>query len=57
MSAPWSAGRVLVGFPAAAVQVNKISFHRHFNRHDLDHVIQMGGTYLFYRGTFVLKDQ
>ena len=57
VSAPWLAGGVLVSFLAAAVQMNEISFHQHFNHNDLYHVIQMGGMYLFYRGARVLKDR
>src|SRR5262245_6786772 len=38
-SAPWLAGGVLVSFLAAAVQVNEIAFHQHFNHNDLYHVI------------------
>lgn len=57
VSAPWLAGGVLVSFLAAAVQINEISFHQHFNHNDLYHVIQMGGMYLFYRGALILKDR
>ena len=53
-SVPWLAGGVLVSFLAAAVQVNEIAFHQHFNHNDLYHVIQMGGMYLFYRGALIL---
>lgn len=56
-SAAWLAGGVLVSSLAAAVQVNEIAFHQHFNHNDLYHVIQIGGMYLFYRGAFVLKDR
>lgn len=57
MSAPWLVGGVLVSFLAAAVQVNGIALHHHFNHNDLYHVIQMGGMYLFYRGARLLKDR
>ena len=57
MSAPWLVGGVLVSFLAAAVQVNEIAPHHHFNHNDLYHVIQIGGMYLFYRGALVLKDR
>ena len=56
-SAPWLVGGVLVSFLAAAVQVNGIALHHHFNHNDLYHVIQIGGMYLFYRGALVLKDR
>ena len=56
-SATWMAGGVLVSFMAAAVQVNGVALHDHFNHNDLDHVIQMGGMYLFYRGALLLKDR
>lgn len=51
------AGGVLVSFMAAAVQVNGVALHDHFNHNDLDHVIQMGGMHLFYRGALLLKDR
>ena len=57
MSALWMAGGVLVSFMAAAVQVNGVALHDHFNHNDLDHVIQMGGMYLFYRSALLLKDR
>jgi hypothetical protein len=57
MSVPWLGGGVLVSFLAAAVQVNGIALHHHFNHNDLYHVIQIGGMYLFYRGALVLKDR
>ena len=57
MSAPWLVGGVLVSFLAAAVQVNGIALHDHFDHNDLYHVVQMGGMYLFYRGARVLKDR
>jgi hypothetical protein len=57
MSALWLLGGVLLSFLAAAVQVNGIALHYHFNHNDLYHVIQMGGMYLFYRGALVLKDR
>jgi len=57
MSVPWLVGGVLVSFLAAAVQVNGIALHHHFNHNDLYHVIQIGGMYLFYRGALVLKDR
>ena len=46
-----------MSFLAAAVQVNGIALHDHFNHNELYHVIQMGGMYLFYRGARVLKDR
>lgn len=51
------AGGVMVNFMAAAVQVNGVALHDHFNHNDLDHVIQMGGMYLFYRGALILTDR
>jgi uncharacterized protein DUF6962 len=57
VSAPWLIGGVLVSFLAAAIQVNEIALHRHFNHNDLYHVIQMGGMYLFYRGARLLNDR
>jgi len=57
LSASWLVGGVVVSFLAAAVQVNEIALHRHFNHNDLYHVIQMAGMYLFYRGALVLKDR
>jgi hypothetical protein len=57
VSAPWLIGGVLVSFLAAAVQVNEIALHQHFNHNDLYHVIQIGGMYLFYRGALMLKDR
>ncbi|MGH7148791.1 MAG: DUF6962 family protein, partial [Nitrospiraceae bacterium] len=57
MSAPWLVGGVLVSFLAAAVQVNGIALHDHFNHNDLYHVVQMGGMYLFYRGARLLRDR
>jgi hypothetical protein len=57
LSASWLVGGALISFLAAAVQINDIAFHRHFNHNDLYHVIQMGGMYLFYRGALVLKDR
>lgn len=56
-SAPWLIGGVLVTFLAAAVQVNEIAFHHHFNHNDFYHVIQMVGMFLLYRGARVLKDR
>ncbi len=55
--APWIAGGVLVAFAAAVVQRSGLSLHPHFNHNDLYHVIQMAGTYLFYRGARLLKDR
>ena len=57
MSALWMAGGMLVSFMAAAVQVNGVALHDHFNHNHLYHVIQMGGMYLFYRGALLLKDR
>jgi hypothetical protein len=57
VSVPWLIGGVLVSFLAAAIQVNEIALHRHFNHNDLYHVIQMVGMYLFYRGGRTLTDR
>ena len=57
LSASWLVGGVVVSFLAAAVQVDEIVFHRHFNHNDLYHVIQMVGMYLLYRGALVLRDR
>ena len=57
VSASWLIGGVLVSFLAAAIQVNEIALHRHFNHNDLYHVIQMIGMYLFYRGALTLTDR
>jgi hypothetical protein len=56
-SAPWLVTAVCVSGLAAAVQAGGLSLHSRFNHNDLYHVIQMGGTYLYYQGALRLTDR
>ena len=55
-SAPWIVAGILVSFAASQIQIQGISFHRHFNHNDLFHVIQMLGIWLLFRGGLHLTD-
>ena len=54
---PWIVSGVLIAFFAALVQTSRFALHAHFNHNDLFHVIQMGASYLFYRGGQRLFDR
>lgn len=48
---------LLVSFVAAGVQFFRLAPHPRFNHNDLYHVIQIGATYLMYRGACDLRDR
>jgi len=48
---------LLLSFVAAGVQYSRIAPHRHFNHNDLYHVIQIGATWVLYRGARCLRDR
>jgi hypothetical protein len=52
----WILAGVAVSVLAALVQAGGFDFHRHFNRNDLYHVIQIGAMVLLYRGARLLTD-
>jgi hypothetical protein len=56
-NAGWMVGGILVSFFAAFIQQSGLSMHKNFNHNDLYHVIQIGATYLLYRGARRLEDR
>lgn len=56
-SAKWIIAGIFVSFVAAGIQQSGFTIHKHFNYNDLYHVIQMGATYLFYKGALLFRDQ
>ena len=56
-NAGWMVGGILVSFLAAFIQQSGLSMHKNFNHNDLYHVIQIGATYLLYRGARQLEDR
>ena len=56
-AARWMLGGVGVSVLAASVQASGFALHRHFNRNDLYHVIQIAAMMLFYAGAIRLRDR
>ncbi|MGH8203351.1 MAG: DUF6962 family protein, partial [Steroidobacteraceae bacterium] len=52
----WMLGGVAVSVLAAGVQAGGYALHPHFGPNDLYHVIQIGATWLLYRGARELRD-
>ncbi|OSM04065.1 hypothetical protein MAIT1_03678 [Magnetofaba australis IT-1] len=48
---------ILLTFVSSGVQISGFSLHQYFNNNDIFHVLQMGATYLFYRGALALTDR
>jgi hypothetical protein len=48
--ATWILAGIAGSFAAALVQRSGLALHAHFNHNDLYHVLQMGPTWLLYRG-------
>lgn len=49
-------GGILVSVLAAGIEQSGIELHRYFNRHDLYHLVQAAGMFLYYRGARNLRD-
>jgi predicted membrane channel-forming protein YqfA (hemolysin III family) len=56
-SAPWIATGVVAAAVGAVIQQAGLAPHPRFNHNDVFHVIQMGSSYLFYRGGLLLTDR
>jgi len=56
-SATWIAGGLLVSFVGAAIQASGLAPHPYFNHNDLYHVVQMGATWMLFRGGLLLRDR
>ena len=55
-SAPWIIGGIVVTIAAAAVQQSGFDLHTHLNHNDLQHLTQMIGVWLLYKGAEQLRD-
>lgn len=53
-AAAWLVGGVLLSFAAAAVQQSGLALHHYFNHNDLYHVMQIGASWVLYRGASLL---
>jgi len=53
----WTLAGVAVSVAAAAVQLNRVSLHQHFNHNDLYHLFQIAGILLFFRGGKLLRER
>jgi hypothetical protein len=51
----WIIAGIGATLAAAGIQQSGFDLHRHFNHNDLQHVVQMGGVWLLYRGGLHLK--
>jgi hypothetical protein len=56
-ASPWMIAGVLVSTLGAAAQAARLSPHPSFDHNDLFHVVQMVGSYLFFRGARLLPVQ
>lgn len=56
-SAPWIVAGVAAAAVGAAIQQAGLAPHPGFNHNDVFHVIQIGSSYLFYRGGLQLTDR
>jgi hypothetical protein len=52
---PWLNAGAAVAVVAALIQALKLAPHPQFNHNDLFHVVQMGASYLLYRGGLLLR--
>jgi hypothetical protein len=56
-SAPWIATGVVAAAIGAVIQQAGLALHPRFNHNDVFHVIQIGSSYLFYRGGLLFTDR
>lgn len=55
--APWMIAGIVASFVGAGIQAMRLAPHPSFNHNDLYHVVQMGATWLLYRGGMLLRDR